>query len=196
MLSDTHKVTHLIKVRVSVGIQVCYDCPACSQPPSVSALLLAATSSISAQLLAVQVPAPRHSALPASPRSPRTYEQFLSFFCSIWRERFHLYIWISWYLLVLILICFSERSFSLPWPTPLPSATHYIRVCPCLTLPGQSHPSLWPPLISAQAILHSDRCPGFKTSSSHLLGVATGTSLWCPAVSMDRVRQRERKHSP
>ena len=70
------------------------------------------------------------------------------------------------------------------------------RVCPCLTLPGQSHPYLWPPLISAQAILHSDRCPGFKTSSNHLLGVATGTSLWCPAVSMDRVRQRERKHSP
>ena len=92
MLSDTHEVTHLIKVRVSVGIQVCYDCPACSQPPSVSALLLAATSSISVQLLAVQVPAPRHSALPASPRSPRTYEQFLSFFCSIWRERFHLFI--------------------------------------------------------------------------------------------------------
>ena len=65
-----------------------------------------------------------------------------------------------------------------------------LRFCPCLTLPGQSHPYLWPPLISAQGILHSDRCPGFKTSSKHLLGVAAGTALWCPALSMGG-RERE-----
>ena len=186
MLRDTYKVTHLIKARVSVGFKSAVIIPpARSHLPCLPSSLQPLRPSLSPPLVILLYLLPHGHQGPLS----SSYLSFAAnnYICSF---EFHDTFW-SWFSSAFLkgLSHFLGQCLFPLLPTKF-------RFCPCLTLPGHSPLYLWPPLISAQAILHSERCPGFKTSSNYLLSVATGTSLSCPAVSMDRVRQRERKHRP